>query len=163
MFRPEVTANSISEAILYADFLHKFLADAGVDIECVKSYLIGDLPGSDSMKKVRDFCLPSDFDFTDVKIINAKEKLKQFQITDLKKAEAVCKVFTDITRISLWEVVKRVDLGLQASINPMRSTQAGATLAAGGSSTALTVANLANSANPLVDSYAYMYCQICHM
>lgn len=102
---------------MYTTFLLPFLADLRLSLSAVTHYLIGPNPRSES--KRRD-ALPDDFDFEDSKVNACRDALEPVPNEDLDRAEPVCKVWKEETGISMWEVVKRVDLMVKDNISPAR-------------------------------------------
>lgn len=111
---------------MYTTFINDFLRDLGLNVVVVTNYLIGDISrihhGANQSRNdaIRRESLPDDFDLEDAKLKYLRESLEPVNVKDLEKAEPVCRVFKQQTKVSIWEVVKRANQMVKDSISPAK-------------------------------------------
>lgn len=145
---------------MYTTFLLPFLADLGLSLSAVTSYLIGPNPRSESKRQA---ALPDDFDFEDPKVNACREALESVSTDDLNHAELVCGVWKQETGISLWEVVKRVDVMVKDNISATRIKVEGGKAPECGEAAKEAKEATGNPAPYSLESYAALNCLLCFM
>lgn len=145
-----------------------FLAEVKVSVNAMTHYLIGDirqLSGDYAVNlERREGALPDHFELQDAKILAARTRLVEpVNANELKAAEAVCQVFKQTTKVSAWEVIRKVSQPVKNSMSPTKHTTG--TCASATEKGDKEVATLTGG-NPWpysLDSYAHLYCLVCFM
>lgn len=145
---------------MYTTFLLPFLADLRLSLSAVTSYLIGPNPSSESKRQA---ALPDDFDFEDPKVNACREALESVSVEDLDRAESVCKVWKEETGVSLWEVVKRVDVMVKDNISATRIKVEGKAPDECDEAAREAKEATGNPAPYSLESYAALNCLLCFM
>lgn len=156
---------------MYGVFLEQFLSEAGVSLDAVIQYLIGDIsqihggndPSGSSIRRAK-YALPENFNLQDPKINAALQDVQAVDPRELELAERVCHIWKATTKMSLWEVVKKTSRAIKNSLSPAKHTASNA--AAGPSEKCDIEVAALTGGNPWpysLDSYASLNCLICYM
>ena len=162
-------ADSCLDAAMYGIFINEFLKELRVPLNAIVQYLVGDISqmhgGADPAGRDarRNKALPDDFEIDDSKVRAALQNLKPAIASQLSQAEHVCRVFKEMTKISLWEVVKRISRTIKnnASMSPTKIPG----IVGPGDKTGKEIASMTGG-NPWpysLDSYASLNCLVCYM
>jgi hypothetical protein len=155
---------------MFGVFIHDFLREVDVSEDAVTRYLIGDISkihgGADNVtaQKTREGALSSDFELGSIKKTNMLNKTAEVSVAELERAEYICALFKSVTKVSLWEVIKKTSSAVKDNLLPTKHT-ATSSSAANNEEKHREVARLTGG-NPLpytLDTYTNLYCLICHM
>ncbi|RPA92541.1 hypothetical protein L873DRAFT_183359 [Choiromyces venosus 120613-1] len=160
-------------AAMYTTFIHDFLHDLGLGFDAIVGYLVGDITGINNgisqtrSESLRISALPNDFDLEDVKIKALRERLGTVTMEELEKAESVCRIFKQQTKISLWDVVKRVAPGVKDCLSSVKVTNGGGVFAKdteeGTNEREIAAQTGGNPIPYSLESYATLNCLLCYM
>ncbi|KAL7267775.1 hypothetical protein RUND412_009625 [Rhizina undulata] len=161
-------------AHMYSYFIEDFLKEFDLTFESITSYFIGNVKrlhgGINPTKneQIRKEALPDDFNSSASNMITLREKLREVTIEELERAELVCKVFKECTKISLWNVVKIVNDAVKNSLAPNKVTGSGGTLEDDGTRKAKEKKQVSEltGVNPRpysLESYSALSCVLCYM
>jgi hypothetical protein len=156
------------DASFYISFMKNFLEEVDVSLDAVILYLIGDISqmyaDQNSALARRKSTLPKDFDLTDPKVKTAQKKATSVELSELYAAETVCRVFKEMTGISVWEVAKKLSSVVKDSLSPTKQMTTGASAVL--NETGDKEVALLTGGNPWpysLDSYASLCCVVCYM
>lgn len=158
---------------MYTTFIHDFLQDLDLSFDAIIGYLVGDITGinhgiSKRSEALRATALPKDFDREDVKIKALRERLGTVTMEELEKAESVCRVFKLQTKISMWDVVKRVAPAIRDCLSSAKVSNGGGGAFAKDTDDGSKEKEIAaqTGGNPIpysLESYATLNCLLCYM
>ena len=157
---------------MYTTFIHDFLQDLDLSFDAIIGYLVGDITGINNgipkrTEALRASALPKDFDREDVKIKTLRERLGTVTMEELERAESVCRVFRQQTKISMWDVVKRVAPVIRDCLSSAKVSNGGGAFAKDtddGSKEKEIAAQTGGNPIPYsLESYATLNCLLCYM
>ncbi|KAG0644669.1 hypothetical protein HOY80DRAFT_996830 [Tuber brumale] len=161
-------------AAMYTTFIHNFLRDLNLGFDAIVGYLVGDITGINNgiskprSEALRAGALPNDFDREDAKIKAIRERLGTVTMGELEKAESVCRIFKQQTKISMWDVVKRVAPAVKDCLSSAKVTNGVGGAFAKDTDDGSKEREIAaqTGGNPIpysLESYATLNCLLCYM